>query len=78
MVIIGTVLLQSATASSLARWLRVTEPEPRGFLIVGANRVAREIALLALRLRKIGYRTLLADTSWENTEKARREVFETY
>jgi NhaP-type Na+/H+ or K+/H+ antiporter len=75
MVIIGTVLLQSATASSLARWLRVTEPEPRGFLIVGANRVAREIAL---RLRKIGYRTLLADTSWENTEKARREVFETY
>jgi NhaP-type Na+/H+ or K+/H+ antiporter len=75
MVIIGTVLLQGATASALARWLGVAEPEPRGFLIVGANRVAREIAL---QLRKAGYRTLLADTSWENIEKARREGFDTY
>jgi len=75
MVIIGTVLLQGATAGTLARWLGVAEPEPRGFLIVGANRVAREIAL---QLRKAGYRTLLADTSWENIEKARTEGFETY
>jgi hypothetical protein len=75
MVIIGTVLLQGATAGILARWLGVAEPEPRGFLVVGANRVARAIAL---QLRKVGYRTVLADTSWENIEKARAEGFDTY
>lgn len=74
-VIIGTVLLQGATAGTLARWLGVAEPEPRGYLVVGANRVARAIAL---QLRKVGYRTLLADTSWENIEQARREGFDTY
>ena len=74
-VIVGTVLLQGATAGILARWLGVAEPEPHGFLIVGANRVARAIAL---QLRKAGYRTLLADTSWENIEQARREGFDTY
>ena len=75
MVIIGTVLLQGATAGTLARLLGVAEPEPRGFLVVGANRVARAIAL---QLRKAGYRTVLADTSWENIEKARTEGFDTY
>ena len=74
-VIVGTVLLQGASAGFLARWLGVAEPEPRGFLIVGANRVARSIAL---QLRQAGYRTLLADTSWENIEQARREGFDTY
>ncbi|MGD2139765.1 MAG: sodium:proton antiporter [Burkholderiales bacterium] len=74
-VIIGTVLLQGASAGILARWLGVAEPEPRGFLVVGANRVARSIAL---QLRKVGYRTLLADTSWENIEQARSEGFDTY
>ena len=53
----------------------MAEPEPRGFLVVGANRVARAIAL---QLRKAGYRTVLADTSWENIEKARTEGFDTY
>ncbi len=75
MVIIGTVVFQGATAGPLARWLGAAEPEPRGFLIVGANRVAREIAL---QLRKVGYRTVLADTSWENIAIARREGFDTY
>ncbi|NIO42540.1 MAG: sodium:proton antiporter, partial [Burkholderiales bacterium] len=74
-VIIGTVLLQGATAGVLARSLGVAEPEPRGFLIVGANRIAREIAM---QLRKAGYRTVLGDTSWENIEKARQEGFDTY
>jgi NhaP-type Na+/H+ or K+/H+ antiporter len=74
-VIVGTVLLQGATAGFLARWLGVAEPEPHGFLIVGANRVARSVAL---QLRKAGYRSLMADTSWENIEQARREGFDTY
>ena len=31
MVIIGTVILQSATARPIANWLKVAEPEPKGF-----------------------------------------------
>jgi len=44
MVIIFTVLLQSLTAVPLAKMLRVTLPEPEGFLIFGGNRLARTIA----------------------------------
>jgi NhaP-type Na+/H+ or K+/H+ antiporter len=41
--IIGTVVLQSATARPLALWLKVAEPEPRGVLIFGSDAVARAI-----------------------------------
>ena len=40
LVIIGTVVLQSATARPLARLLGIAEPAARGFLIIGANPVA--------------------------------------
>ena len=39
--IIGTVVLQSATARPLARWLKVAEPDPDGVLIFGSDEVAR-------------------------------------
>ncbi|KTD41091.1 cation:proton antiporter [Legionella parisiensis] len=42
--IIGTITLQSLTAKKIALKLKVAEPEPQGFLIIGANRVARAIA----------------------------------
>ena len=67
MVIIGTVVLQSATARPLALWLGVAEPEPRGLLIIGANRVARAIARA---LEKQGFRTLLTDSHWPNVKEA--------
>ncbi len=75
MVIIGTVLLQGATAGWLARALGIAEPEPRGYLIVGANRVARAIALT---LNRASYRTLLADTSWSDVTAARRAGLDVY
>ena len=75
MVIIGTVLLQSATARPIALWLGVAEPEPRGCLIVGANPVARTIAMA---LKNAGFRVKLADSSWEYTSKARMEGLSTY
>jgi NhaP-type Na+/H+ or K+/H+ antiporter len=75
MVIIGTVLVQSATARPIALWLGVAEPEPRGCLIVGANPVARTIALA---LQNAGFRVKLADSSWEYTSKARMEGLPTY
>ena len=67
-IIIGTVVLQSATASLVARWLDLVEPAPRGALIVGANPVARAIGEV---LQKNDFTVLLADASWENIAEAR-------
>ena len=67
-VIIATVLLQSTTAGFIAKWLKVAEPEPKGFLIVGANNVARA---LARALMHNGVRVLLSDTVRGNVTKAK-------
>jgi NhaP-type Na+/H+ or K+/H+ antiporter len=74
-VIIGTVVLQSATARPLARLLNVAEPAPSGFLIVGANGPART---LGKALQQLGSRVLLTDSSWENIRAARMEGLPTY
>jgi NhaP-type Na+/H+ or K+/H+ antiporter len=68
LVIIGTVLLQSTTARLVALWLGVAEPDPRGFLIIGANDVARAIGQA---LVKNDLRVMLADTSWDHARKAK-------
>jgi len=75
MVIIGTVVLQSATARPLAKWLGVAEPEPRGLLIIGANPVARAIAMA---LKEQDYRVLLTDSHWPNINKASMEGLEAF
>lgn len=75
LVIIGTVILQSATARPLARLLKVAEPAPTGFLIIGANPVARAIGQA---LQNAGTRVLLTDSSWENIRAARMENLPTY
>jgi NhaP-type Na+/H+ or K+/H+ antiporter len=74
-IIIGTVFLQGATAKFLANKLGVAEPDDKGFLIIGANLVARTIASA---LNENGYRTQLADSSWTNITAARMEGFDTY
>ncbi|MCU1719614.1 cation:proton antiporter [Pseudomonas sp. 5P_3.1_Bac2] len=74
-VIIGTVVLQSATARPIARLLKVAEPAPSGFLIVGANSPARQIGKA---LQQLGSRVLLTDSSWENISAARMEGLPTY
>ncbi|MBU0480751.1 MAG: cation:proton antiporter [Proteobacteria bacterium] len=74
-VIIGTVVLQSGTAGFIARKLGVAEPEPRGFLVIGANLVARTIGK---GLQEAGFRVLLVDSNWEMISKARMEGLETY
>lgn len=75
LVIIGTVLLQSATARPIALWLGVAEPEPRGCLLIGANPVARAIGRA---LVDNGFRVMLADSSWDHVSKARMESLPTY
>jgi hypothetical protein len=53
----------------------VAEPAPSGFLIVGANTVARA---LGTALQDLGNRVLLCDSSWENISAARMEKLPTY
>ncbi len=67
MIIIGTVLLQSATAGPIADRLGVREPESRGFLIIGANTVAQSIAQA---LKESGFRILLTDQNWSAVREA--------
>lgn len=74
-IIIGTVLLQSLTARPLARLLNVTEPDSKGFLIIGANVVGRHIAKA---LSQNGFRTLLVDSNYDNISKAKMEGLETF
>jgi len=75
LVIVGTVVLQSATARWLARALGVAEPDASGFLIVGAHPLARAIAgVLAER----GLPVLLSDTDADAVRRARMESLPVY
>ncbi len=73
--IIGTVVLQSATARPLAIWLKVAEPEPRGVLIFGSDAVARSIGKV---LGEAGFHVILADDDWEGIRLARMEGLTTF
>ncbi len=73
--IIGTVLLQSATARVLGKLLGVVEPSPRGFLIVGANPFSRA---LAESLKEHDFRCVIADTNYDDLRQARMAGLETY
>lgn len=75
MLIITTVILQSLTARPLARLLRVAQPAEYGFLILGANKVAR---LIALALKKHEVPVILADPNWENVRQARMDNLQVY
>lgn len=75
LVIIGTVVLQSSTAGPIAAWLGVSEPDPKGILIVGANPVALAIAKA---LNQEGFRCLIADSSWIQISNARLNGLDTY
>lgn len=75
MLIIATVTIQSLTARPVARLLGVAEPPAFGFLILGANPMAR---MIALALKKHEVPITLADTNWENVRHARMEGLQTY
>ncbi len=73
--IIGTVVLQSATARPLALWLKVAEPEPTGVLIFGSDEVARAIGSA---LAGAGFRVTLADDDWDGIRQARMDGLGTF
>jgi NhaP-type Na+/H+ or K+/H+ antiporter len=66
--IIATVVLQSATARPLARWLKVADPDPDGVLIFGSDEVARGVATALMEQK---FQVLLADDDWDGISKAR-------
>ena len=68
MIIIGTVVIYGLSASPLARWLKVAEPNPQGVLIVGGHSWARAIAHT---LQEEGYKVLMVDANWANISAAR-------
>lgn len=73
--IIGTVVLQSATARPLAKWLGVAEPEPHGVLVFGSDVVARAIGKA---LHEADFRVVLADDDWDGIRRARMEGLDTF
>jgi len=75
LVILGTVLLGSLTAKPVAQALGVAEPDPQGFLILGAHPIARRIAQF---LSDEEIAVMLADTNWSNVAAARLEGLPAY
>lgn len=75
LVIVGTVLLNSLTALPLARFLGVAEPDPQGFLILGAHPFARALGRF---LQGEDYQVLLADTNLANVMAAREDGLRAY
>ncbi|RKQ97256.1 sodium/proton antiporter (CPA1 family) [Kushneria sinocarnis] len=68
LVIIGTVVIQSLLSRPIVTLLGVSEPEPSGFLILGANPLARSVAR---ELVELGFTVRLTDTSWDAVQEAR-------
>ncbi|MEO7198796.1 MAG: cation:proton antiporter [Dokdonella sp.] len=75
LLIIGTVVINSATSRRLATWLGVAEPDPRGVLLVGASRIS---LLLGESFAKQGYDVLVADDDWSGVRAARMAGLRTY
>ncbi|MGO2169371.1 cation:proton antiporter, partial [Pseudoalteromonas sp.] len=74
-VIIITVVLQSLTATPLAKLLGVRQPAPNTILIIGANHVARAIGR---GLKEQNVQVHLSDPAWENCKMARMDGLPCY
>ena len=74
-VIIVTVVLQSLTATPLAKFLGVRQPSPNTLLFIGANHVARAIAK---GLQEQNISVHLSDPAWENCKMARMDGLQCY
>jgi hypothetical protein len=67
-VVIATVAIYGPTASPLASRLGLRQEHPTGFLVLGADRLARALASL---LQDMQYEVMLVDESWQNVTQAR-------
>jgi NhaP-type Na+/H+ or K+/H+ antiporter len=76
LLIIGTVVFQSATSRPLARWLKVADPEPHGVLVFGSDHVALDIARSLSAIE--GLRVVVADDDWDGIRQARMAGLNTF
>jgi len=75
MIIVFTVVFQSVFTPVISKRLGVTEPEGKGFLIIGGNRFARELAEVFV---KNDIDVVITDSSWGNVQKCRQLGLNTY
>lgn len=75
MIIVFTVVFQSVFTPMISKLLGVTEPEGKGFLIIGGNRFARELAEVFV---KNDIEVIITDSSWSNVQKCRQLGLNTY
>lgn len=75
LVIVVTVVLQSLTSATIAKWLGERSPPPIGVLIFGGNDFARMLAK-EMMTHKVPVR--VADTNWSSISSARMEGIATY
>ena len=75
LVIISTILVYGISARPLAKFLKLTNKEPRGFLILGAHPFALKIARI---IKENNFETLLVDTNRHNISKAKLAGFNSY
>ncbi|HRW05347.1 MAG TPA: cation:proton antiporter [Caldilineaceae bacterium] len=68
LIIVGTVLIQGSTAKPLARYLKVSEADPQGFLLMGATPFSMA---LAEALQDAGFLVRLIDSNQQNVIHAR-------
>lgn len=69
-VILGTVSFYGIFSKPIAGLLGVSQPEPQGVVIIGANRWSREIAK---KITSLGYAAVLIDSNRYNAETAIKE-----
>jgi len=74
-VILGTVFLQGGTAKWLARKLKISDPDPQGCLIMGANQFS---IALAQALKSEGFTVRLVDNNWSNVRQAKLKEIDAY
>jgi len=70
LIIIGTVFFQGATARYAGKWLKVTEPDPHGVVMIGANHAAR---MVAKQLNELKIETVLLDSNKSMVARAKKE-----
>ncbi|MCG9696550.1 sodium:proton antiporter [Shewanella sp. Isolate11] len=75
LIIIGTVVAQSLTAGTWARFLGVSAGSAQGFLIFGASKFARALAKVLLAKN---VQVILADNNWDNIRLARMDNIPVY
>lgn len=74
LIIVGTVVLQGSSAKFIASLLGVRRSDPTGILIVGANELARK---LALKIKEYGVYVIVVDTSSPSIKEAKRSGLRT-